>query len=801
MVIAVRRWHGVWLVAMVAGCFADAGVAAIPDGGTDGGSGGSDESTLPDADVGSGSGTGPGADDCGDAVLDADEECDLGPDNSDSGQCTSQCRISRCGDGLIHLGIEACDDGNADDGDACTSVCLEPVCGDGLVSANEGCDDGADGNGPGMACSARCTPNVCGDGDVGPDEECDDGDTNGRGQTCNARCLHNVCGDGDRGPAESCDDGNLDPGDGCDAACKSEACGDSIVDRLEACDDGANGDQDDGCTDDCNEPACGDGYVQTSLAEACDDGDENGDDAACTSTCEVASCGDGHVYATVEECDDGNDVDDDACTNACTDPACGDGILQMGAGEACDDGNADEFDACPSDCQLAECNDGVLEGTEDCEPALPLSSTCVDLGFEAGSLACDPSTCNFDDSGCTGCGDGVTDAGEDCDDGNQVTEPCDYGETECTVCDDACQSVAGTVSYCGDAFVDAANGETCDDGNAATEVCDYGETECTVCDATCQLVPGVVSFCGDGAADAAGGEECDPVGFMPILCSTVDAAFDMGAVACTPGCTHDLSECSLCGDSVTEGLEECDDGDDGDDSNGCMSECVAGLPPILDFSFDFTWANGGSAGAAYDGVPNQLSFNGADPKFGTGAMSLNGGASLFVVPNTVAVLSTSPDYTVSVWFREDVEQAADLFNFRLNGTPGGGLWVRDTAMADSTVWVGASAAPSGNGFFTTAATAATQWHNVTYRCDGSSLVAPGGCDLQVYLDGAYQGQVLMSGNVIFSPDQNVDLLVGQFSTYDMDDFRIYDTVFSPRGQCIETWRGTWNYLDDSCVMP
>ena len=32
------------------------------------------------------------------------------------------------------------------------------------------------------------------------------------------------------------------------------------------------------------------------------------------------------------------------------------------------------------------------------------------------------------------CGDGVTDTSEQCDDGNTVTEECDYGSESCTVC-------------------------------------------------------------------------------------------------------------------------------------------------------------------------------------------------------------------------------------------------------------------------------------------------------------------------------------------------------------------------------
>ena len=63
------------------------------------------------------------------------------------------------------------------------------------------------------------------------------------------------------------------------------------------------------------------------------------------------------------------------------------------------------------------------------------------------------------------CGNGKTEAGETCDDGNTVAETCTYGQTSCTVCNASCQSAAGVSSYCGDGAVDAGDGETCDDGN------------------------------------------------------------------------------------------------------------------------------------------------------------------------------------------------------------------------------------------------------------------------------------------------------------------------------------------------
>jgi cysteine-rich repeat protein len=64
------------------------------------------------------------------------------------------------------------------------------------------------------------------------------------------------------------------------------------------------------------------------------------------------------------------------------------------------------------------------------------------------------------------CGDAVRNpAVEGCDDGNVVTEECEYGVEACTVCAANCTEQAGETSYCGDSIADEGAGEECDDGN------------------------------------------------------------------------------------------------------------------------------------------------------------------------------------------------------------------------------------------------------------------------------------------------------------------------------------------------
>ena len=114
-----------------------------------------------------------------------------------------------------------------------------------------------------------------------------------------------------------------------------------------------------------------------------DDGNQVQTDA-CLNNCAAARCGDGYRQEGLEDCDDGNEVDTDACTNQCGGARCGDGIrrLDLNAGqegyEACDDGNNDDNDACRNNCTLgAGCGNGVVDDGEDCDDGNDNNRRCV----------------------------------------------------------------------------------------------------------------------------------------------------------------------------------------------------------------------------------------------------------------------------------------------------------------------------------------------------------------------------------------------------------------------------------------
>ncbi len=256
---------------------------------------------------------------CGNGIVDTNEECDEGANNSNdpNASCRTDCKLPRCGDGVLddQLG-EECDDGANNSNDpnaACRTNCKLPRCGDGVTdtSLGEECDDGANNsNNPNAACRTDCKLPRCGDGIVDDQhgEECDG--ANLAGHTCEEFGYTGgtlVCGNGCTLRFTQCE-GVL------------STCGDGTVDAGEECDDGAaNSDNTpNACRTNCRLPSCGDGILDSQYGEECDDGTSNSSDpnAACRTDCRLPRCGDGIVDdATGEACDDGNGVDWDGCTS------------------------------------------------------------------------------------------------------------------------------------------------------------------------------------------------------------------------------------------------------------------------------------------------------------------------------------------------------------------------------------------------------------------------------------------------------------------------------------------------------
>ena len=208
-----------------------------------------------------------------------------------------------------------------------------------------------------------------------------DGDYGSVGQA-NSACGINSCGDKVKQAWEACDDGNSKSMDGCEPDCtlSPDKDSDGVPDGVDNCPDVANPNQADAdgdkIGDACDSPDCGNGVKEDH--EECDDGNQVKGDG-CEPDCTVSKDTDNDgVYDSVDNCPDvanpdQTDTDGDKIGDVCDSPECGNGFLE--GSEKCDDGNTDDGDGCSHECKTESFSAGDIVITEIMSHPANVSST------------------------------------------------------------------------------------------------------------------------------------------------------------------------------------------------------------------------------------------------------------------------------------------------------------------------------------------------------------------------------------------------------------------------------------------
>lgn len=324
----------------------------------------------------------------------------------------------------------------------------------------------------------------------------------------------------------ACGGDDAAPAGGADAA-------DDVATDTSTGGDAGTSDADDDTTDDASEDATGDTAAEDAGEDAsADAGEDTSDDGGGDASTDAGApfCGDGERNG--DEICDGDDVGALTCASL----GQPDGTLRCN--DTCD---AVDLSGCGVE---PGCGDGTIDDGELCDTTDLGGLSCEALGLDGGTLTCNDACDGFDTSACEGGGgstcDGVArEPGELCDGDDLNDTTCvdlgfDRGDL---ACNDACDGFDTTACEndpptCGD---DAREGdEACDGTDVPTDCVALGFDGGTLgCNDACDGFD--TTGCTDECAPTCGDRECGPDPTCGTPCGTCDTGFRCtDAGACEP---------------------------------------------------------------------------------------------------------------------------------------------------------------------------------------------------------------------------------------------------------------------------
>jgi cysteine-rich repeat protein len=324
------------------------------------------------------------------------------------------------------------------------------------------------------------------------------------------------------------------------------------------------------------------------------DGDtpDGGEEIDCTGMPDGASCGEGFI----------------CFSEVCVPSRCGDGFVDAIGGEECDDENEIAGDGCePASCSFSCADDTACDdmfpcnGAESCNVSLhrcqagtPMDGVaCVreedgSDGVCAGGLCASP-----------GCGNGVVDSGEECDD-SQNGDNTDGCRDDCTfTCESDAECQNGDA--CDGAETCTAASHTC--ASAAALDCNDGDP-CTT--DSCEMSMGCANVLIDVDGDGFAPGTCTTSGLMGGDCNDTNSSVFPGAAELCDSIDNDCD--GMVDDSIV--MVTCYRDADGDGYGNMSSSmtacsCPAGyIPPRADGLFDCKDCTSGGGASVNPGQTN-----------------------------------------------------------------------------------------------------------------------------------------------------------------------------------------------------
>lgn len=236
------------------------------------------------------------------------------------------------------------------------------------------------------------------------------------------------------------------------------------------------------------------------------------------------------------------------------------------------------------------------------------------------------------------------------------------------------------------------------------------------------------------------------------------------------------------------------------DSSPALYPFTAHLP-ILAYELDGSAENLGTLGSDFDGLDENVDYvaghRGSAAKFRTSSTSR------ITIPQTRAPLSTSADYTLSLWFREDAV-VHGYYNRLISTRQSGGFESYHGISGQDlvTCFTGESDSNDVGDCGSVDVGPIGEYHHLLYRYDSTSTQPGDAGDLEIFVDGSPATLVPNpEGARIFFPGQAEDMTLGVGTNFEIDQMSVFDRVFSDEEQCELLAQGTWSCAETcACAL-